>query len=51
MMDEINKVSFYISMKLQVKEPPLLSVGNELFGGYMGGELLKLHLFPPKNAK
>ena len=47
MLDEMGKVSFYIS-NLKVKEPPLLSIGNELFGGYMGGELLKLHLFPPK---
>ncbi len=47
MLDEMGKVSFYIS-NLKVKEPPLLSIGNELFGGYMGKELLKLHLFPPK---
>ncbi len=48
MLDEMGKVSFYIS-NLQVKEPPLIAIGNELFGGYMGPELLKLHLFPPKS--
>ncbi len=47
MLDEMGKVSFYIS-RLQVKEPPLISIGDQLFGGYMGGELLKLQLFPPK---
>jgi hypothetical protein len=43
MLDEMGKVSFYIS-NLNVKEPPLITIGDELFGGYMGSELLKLHL-------